>query len=350
MSDTPNPTSQAVAEAVAELNIPMPAVLDPIALSLAEAGPKPAGQGEQETAPPAAETKPAAEAKPAEEAPKPPTNPDAPQNEDEAFNLTAEDFEEMEKNPVAKKAYKSMLRGFRAKAAALADKRKAFESDEQIMAQIRTNPRAAIQALASVAGIPVAFAGEQPAAPAAGQPAADPVTSAIDAASKQLDDVLTPDGAKILRPILTNMMKAIAEQAVAPYKAKTETQERIAAEVTLQSTVKSFGAARLADGDEWSPEIEAEMAGLVGKVLPGRGMTINDYIQSLYDQVAAKHIRAAAKTREFERLRAAAGAAEPVRGVRAPGAGTMPAITTSMSHEEAARVAVAQALAEMGAR
>lgn len=348
MIDTATATSAAVAEALAESGFQNPTVADPVERARAEYAQPPAeGQGETTTTPdpkPAETPAPVAEAKPDDKPAEIPPADDRPANEDEAFNLTAEDFAEMEKNPLAKKAYKSMLRGFRAKTADLAGKRKAFEAEAALVEKIKGDPRSALQALAGLAGVSISIHDGTATAAVTEKLGADPVADALTAASADLDKALTPEGAAVLKPILEKFARAISEQVAAPLKQRLDVQDRQSAEATLKSTVKTFGAARIEAGDEWSPEVEREMAGLVGKVLPGRGTTVEQYVETLYDNVMAKRMRTAARTAEFKRLQAARGASEPTTTARPPASSTPREITAGMSREDATRLAVQLAL------
>ncbi len=285
--------------------------------------------------------------------------PAAPTDADLDLNLTAEDLAEIEKNPLAKKAYKTMVRGLNKRLAEVAEQRKGNEVDLDIMSKVRANPIAGLQALAAVAGISISIGGAAP-TPGDGKPTVEPPKpkTPLEIAEERLAGVFTPDGVKALAPILVEVARAVAASEIEPVKADLATaQTRLAesgqvqAQTQLDSALLAYGRAVEARGDDWTPEVQKAMSALIGKVLPGKDTTLNEYLDTLYYRVTGERSSQAVRARQLERLRAAVNASEtpvPVRST--PTRATDQQITTGMDDDEATSLAVAQTLEELRGR
>ena len=290
----------------------------------------------------------AADGKPA--TPATPAVPAAGADADLDLNLTAEDLAEIEKNPLAKKAYKVMVRGLNKKMMEIADRRKGMEADLDVIDRVKKSPTAGLQALAAVLGIPITIgqsADATTAAATAAQLPADPLA----AVQAKLEQVLTPDGAKALMPILVELIQGVTGKDLAPIRQDLAAGRQATVMTQIDRALLAYGSSVKDRGDEWTEEIQAGMTELIGKIRPGQGITLDDYLDVLYDRVNGQKVRTQSRQRTLERLRAAAGATEPIHAARPDATRTRDRqITADMGDEEATDLAVAQTLEEMGLR
>jgi hypothetical protein len=287
------------------------------------------------------------------------------------LNLTHEDLEVIDKNPLLKKGYKGMVRALNKRFGEHAEVVKAHQADLDTIAKLRSNPIVGIQALAQAAGVKITIgdggapAGQPPATPAtpaAGQPTGTTpaVNAALAEAKAKFAKSLSPEGAELLFPIIEQAVRAIVGEEITPVKsdlqrvtASNERGEKAAVTSALSTALNDYGRLVEGRGEDWSDEIAGEMAKLVSRIRPtppreGESpMTLPEYLDILYNTAVAERNRTAAKTRSLERLRGARDAgAEPVRGTRpaAPPSVLDRQITAEMSDAEAARLAIQQVL------
>ncbi len=278
----------------------------------------------------------------------------APSDADLDINLTAEDLAEIEKQPLLKKAYKVMVRGLNKKLEDIANKRKGVEADLDVIDRVKKSPVAGLQALAAVLGVPIQI-GQAGAPPVAGDQAVassspvDPVAAVM----QKFDQVLTPDGAKALTPLIVELIQAVTgkelTKELGPIKSDLAGSRQVQVMSQLDNALLNYGRTREAGGDDWSEEIQTGMAELVGKIRPGDGTTLNEFLDVLYDRVTGQRSREAVRNRQLQRLRQATAATEPVHAAR-PAPVTVKEITSDMSDDEATDLAVAQTMKELGLR
>lgn len=280
--------------------------------------------------------------------------------EDLDLNLTNEDLAEIEKNPIMKRAYKTMLRGLNKAQQSLAEQRKANESDLGIIATLRKDPTAGLRALAATMGVPVTIGDGTAAQPAASTAAAAQAPKTPQQiAEEELLKAFPKEGAAVLGPIFTRIAEAIATEQLKPVLAKLAEGERILMgqrQVTMQSQLNSqlatYGRSVEARGDDWTDEIQVEMSKLVGRVRPGTHedgspLTIPEYLDVLYHHATAARSHAAAKARQLERLRAAVDSAEPAPVRTSPTSLLDQKITAELDDDAATALAVRQSIAEL---
>ena len=299
--------------------------------------------------PPAEETPaPTPEETPAEETPAAEETPVAPAKElkDEDFRASAEELAVIDKNPELKKVYRSLIRGFNGKVQTLSTKMKEAETALQVVETIRTDPARAVRTMAAAAGIKLVEA--EPSAPAAGE-AAPTVKNLQDKVHESLSGKLGKEAADVLAPVLLDAVRSIVGEETAPLHQTLEEGKKATAEQALRAGIAEFGNSVIDDGGDWDEGIEKDMAGLIGKVLPGKGMTLPEFLEVLHTTVVSKRQKTEQVASQVTRLRKAAATVEPVRPSRpAPTAPSV--ITPEMDIKEATRLAVAQARKEVGAR
>jgi hypothetical protein len=137
------------------------------------------------------------------------------------------------------------------------------------------------------------------------------------------------------------------EEVVAPWRQETEQLSRAAQERGIAAATREFGASVVERGDEWSDEIQAGMAKLVGVVRPASDdVTIQDYLSTIYDVVSARTARQRGLKTQLSRLKSAKETAEPTTTAR-PGAGSAPNIR-DLAEKDAIAAAVAAATKQLG--
>jgi hypothetical protein len=253
-------------------------------------------------------------------------------------NLTADDLAAIEKDPVLRKAYKSMLRGFRDKTTTLANERKTLGERAKLAESIIADPDTSLRALAAIRGIKLVD-----------EPKAPEVKSEMDVAYAKLEETLGPEGANILRPVFEAVVNTAVETRVGPIERRAAELEKKHLADSITSGLRSFKAEVKSRGDEWSDDIEADMAKLVGKVTPAEGVELNEYLDLLHSKAVLDRQRKGAVKAKIARLRTASEPKEPTVGVR-PTTDAPARITSDMSDSDAIALAVQMARNEVAGR
>lgn len=302
----------------------------------AEAEPEEKPAEKVEAKPETEPTKPAEKAEPE----KPEAKPE--EEEEELFRLSSEELAEIDKDPRLKKAYKSMLRDYRKKTAEVAENRKKIADREGILEAMAADPDMAVKALAAIRGFEIVEPKK-----------AIKEKSETDLAFEGLEASIGKEGAALLKPVFEGVVKNAVEAAIAARVTPIEAQ---AAELIknmqaqgIASNLAQFKAEIAERGDEWNDEIEEEMAGLVGKFAPSPETKFDEYLDTLYNVVAAKRLRAQTTKDKIARLKAAADKQEPNKAAR-PAADGERSITRDMPHGDAVALAVELAQRELRSR
>lgn len=264
------------------------------------------------------------------------------EKEEEDFRPTAEELEAINQSPELKKVYRSMVKGFTEKTGHLATKRKEAERAMLAIKALQENPQQTIRALASAAGMKIVED-----APIS----TDNLTekSVVERLQEKLEAKIGKEGAEVLAPVLLEAIGVVNEEKLAPIQAAIKKQEESEQLRNLRANISDFGSKIVEDGGEWNQEIETEIAKLVGKILPGEGMTLPGYLEVLHNNVLVARDRRGVKEREVTRLHKAIKGKEPVRPAR-PISPATPSIKPGMDVREATAMAVAAARQEVAGR
>ena len=100
------------------------------------------------------------------------------------------------------------------------------------------------------------------------------------------------------------------------------------------------------EGNEWTDDIQAEMAVLVQRTEPSDDMPIDEYLDTIYKAVAYDRGRKSAAREQLRRIRAAKAETEPTASLR-PSKEKPTSITSDMNENDAVALAVAMAQKEM---
>lgn len=261
-------------------------------------------------------------------------------DEEEFYNPTAEELAVIENSPELKKAYRALRKGFTTKTTELAAQRKELGERAELAAWIQMNPEKAARRLAELSGLSIS---EARAEVKEAKEAAGAVTDELTAMwNKGVGDEATP----ILRPVIEATAQAVIERVLGPLRAQTEELVTAAQRRGIASTISEFGAGVVQRGEEWSPEIQAEMAKLTTTTTAADGATIEDYLSTLYDTTMMRRSRSQTSRANLARLRRIRDDAEPVVPAR-PTAKTEERITADMNDRDAVALAVRQATKQL---
>ena len=262
--------------------------------------------------------------------------------EEENFRPTAEELAVIDQSPELKKVYRSMVKGFTEKTGNLATKRKEAERAMLVIKTLQENPHQTIRALASAAGLRIAEEVIE-------GPPATVEKSIVERLQERLEAKIGKEGAEVLAPVLLDAIGVVSDEKLVPIQAALKEQAESGQMRALRSSISEFGTKIVEDGGEWGPEIEADMAKLVGRILPGEGMTLPDFLEVLHNNVTVARDRRGVKEREVTRIQKAAKGKEPVRPAR-PTAVAPASIVPGMNMKEATALAVAAARQEAAGR
>lgn len=261
------------------------------------------------------------------------------------FRPTAEELEVINQSPELTKVYRSMVKGFTAKTSATAAVRKEAEAALNAVKVLKDDPDKAIRALVAARGGKLA---EEAAVPGK-EPPPPPQKLVVEKLQEKLAAKIGAEAAEVLAPALFDAVTEVTGEELAPIKQALDEGKRSAQEIATRASITNFGNAVIKDGGEWNEDIEKEMAQMIGKVMPGEGVTLSEFLGILHNNVVVHRSKVAKGEREVTRLQKAAKQDEPVRSVRtAPP--VSPAITAGMDPKQATLAAVAQAKAELASR
>lgn len=246
------------------------------------------------------------------------------------LNLTAEDLEAIEADPLLRKAYKTVLRGFTAKTTTLAAERKAIEEDRKVVEWFRADPDNALKTMARMRGFDL------------GEPKSD-TAKAVDAVQDTMVKAFGPEGAVALRPVFEQIVDHIVSQKIEPQRQEVEQLKEVAVEAGIENTVQAFIAELHSADEDYDEDIQQEMADLANKVRKADDVSIKDHLRLLYNSVMHTRTAKSRVSGDLQRLKDARKKSEPVQGTR-PAAPTERRITADMSLND--KVALAVELAQ----
>lgn len=278
----------------------------------------------------------------------------AADEEEEFFNPTAEELDEIQKSPALQKVYKSMQRGFTKRTTELKSLRTEAQEALKVAEFIQANPLQAARNLAKATGLTIAEAKEVVADASGGkQTTAGQIKAVAEGLEERWSKTVSPEAAKVLRPLFEETAKTIVEQMVGPLvqridqaAERTDSLENAAATRSIGAAVKGFGATVIEAGNEWDDDIQGEMAELMNKVQPAENTSIEDFLESLYTQVMYNRSKATTQRQRLERLKRIKATSEPTSTARAGEARGKKEITADMSDKDAIALAVQAATEE----
>jgi hypothetical protein len=200
-------------------------------------------------------------------------------SDDPFDNLTAEELAEIKKNPGANKLRKALMRAYN-------DKTSKHSQLVQLGIAYRNDPEGVLRAMAQSLGMTLSK--EQQAAAAAA--AAAPV---VDDPGKELEDLFGDQIGPKVRAVFDKWAEARFGQKLEPIEKSIKQTERERFQATMAREEVSFKSRHR----DITPEIEKEIIDLgnSGKIVPGRGATPQDFLETLYEVVTARRSRQAAK-------------------------------------------------------
>jgi hypothetical protein len=256
----------------------------------------------------------------------------AEEPEDHDLGLTADQLDKLRETPEGLALYKSVQRGLTKKATDFAERRKELEQKAEIAEYLQKYPEKAFEQLAEKLGRRTAPSEQE-----------EKVEAAVDEHLKKWTELLgEEEKAKVFWPALKDDIIAIAKELVAPLTQQQEEVQQKAIEREHAAGVAQFEARVKERGDDYGPEIEQKMADKMKIMQPAEGVSLQDYLDTLYDSVAMDATRVATKKAALARLRKAEKKDEPTAATRA--AKTESAtITADMSEDDAIDLAIMQA-------
>lgn len=263
--------------------------------------------------------------------------------DEEDLRLSAEELEIIDKNPELKKVYRGMVRANSRKGEVLANKRKEADNALQLMSAFRDKPAETLRAMAAALNIKLVEEAP-PAAPPAEKTNLEKIRASLEAK-------VGKEAAEILAPSILEAVSSVIGEEMAPVKQTLQDQVETANRHSLRSAVSAFASETVEGGGEWNADIEKEMAQMLadGKVLPGKGATLPEFLGILYNQIQTKRGQTKVVTEKITRLKKAAEVSEPVRSTK-PQPPAEPVIRPGMNIKEATALAINSARKEISAR
>ena len=256
------------------------------------------------------EATPAAESEPAAAAtPEPAETKEAPPKDDEnLLNLSKDDLEEIEKDPLLRKAYKTMVRGMNEKARALAADRQKNAEDLQLLNWFRADPDNALRTMARIRGLDMGTAPQGAQAPV------------VDKVTKDMEAAIGPQMTAVLKPVIEGIVKAVVDTEVKPAKAELEQIRQATTEAGIEQVLQTFVAELHENDEDFDESVNDEMAELANKTRKADGVPLKDHLRFLYNSVMYNRAQKQALSTEISRIREAKKkGGEPVNTVRPAG-------------------------------
>jgi len=241
-------------------------------------------------------------------------NADAAADPGDGPRISPADLEKIDRDPRKRALYQKMIRAYHERAGA------ALDPDEQqalaVVEAMRSDPQGTARAMVKAVGLGVR--GD---------------ATLLERATAHLARTVGQEAADALAPAIVATINEAAQEYVAPFAAQREQQQKAAENAALKASISDFGQRVVDEGGDWSEETQREMAHLVtsGKVRPGEGTTLPEFLATLHSHVTAR------RSKESRRA--------PADRERRPGGGT---IRAGMKPMDAVRAAVAAAKRDLG--
>ena len=251
---------------------------------------------------------------------------DTDADDEGVLSLTPQELSEIKSNSSLRKLYKSLHK-------AATDKFEAIAQDRAIIQSIREDPQLAARTLAKIAGLDISEPTKK----------AGPESEAADAITQGLADVIGPEAAQALRPVLDGLVNQQVQNALAPVNQKTESLRLHALAVRSDAEVEAFKSKHKGDFDA---AIEKKMVELTRLLPAGENVEPSQYLELIYQLATSGKTKSEAVKAVTARMTKAAETAEPTTG---PGAKAVkPALDLrGKTLDEAMDLAVSFARAQM---
>lgn len=282
----------------------------------------------------------------AEEEPKAEEKPEEEEEDENPFALSAEQLKQINESELLSQAYKSMQRGLTKKTQGLSQQVKGNEQALQLVEWIKENPDAAVEQMAQMRGYVLS---KKDAGQAKQSEVQEAASDAVDALMEKYSQQLGPESTKLLLPMMQEVARTVAEQALAPVAQQTQFLDQAAKQRGISAAVHEFGSYIKEQGEDWNDNIQEKMAVMMDRVTPGDNTTIQDYLFTVYNAVTAEETRQKAVKSQLARLKKAQAEAEPNRSMR-PAPKQERHVTVDMDERDAIALAVELAEREAAAR
>jgi len=261
----------------------------------------------------------------------------APEPEPEnTFKLSTKVLEKVNESPELREIYKEMQRGMGDKATSLAEQRKEAKEAMELISWMREDPKRALKAWAAEQGVDLPDESKTP--------TDTKVDNIVDQVQKEWAVALnSEEAAQTFTPLLRKTVEGIVKSALEPLGKFQQDVTQRQNNNDLAAAVNTFQATVTERGEEFTPEIQQEMADKMKNLSPADGIDIQDFLGTVYDSVVAKTARKASVSAQLKRLQAAKDTSEPVVGTRPTPAKDPSTITMDMTDDEAVNAAVAYA-------
>jgi hypothetical protein len=248
-------------------------------------------------------------------------------------NVTADELAEIEADPVRSKAHKLMLRDYKAKTTAVAQRQKEYDDKEAALTAkgqeydkavrlydaFKDDPQGALRAIA--ARYNVKLADPTPATP----PGPDP----------ELVE-LFGDEAAAAQPHMQKLIDKRVEERLKPYEAQLQGISDREAKREVAGVLNDFASELKDKGEEITPEIDAEMDRMNKLIDPAPGTSTRQFVEFLYALATSGKSKTEITKAVVERMTKAANAADP-RDLSTAHASSSPNITDDMSLRDSLR-------------
>lgn len=251
-------------------------------------------------------------------------------------NATAEELEQIKRDPVLSKIYKSMVRDYKTKTTGVSEKKRQIEAREaeltakaaesaqaqQLFDAMRDNPDEVIKAIATRRGMTITEARK----------------AAVEAETdEELVELFGAD-APAIQPAFDKAINKRVQAQIKPIMDHLNSEARVQLQRTIATDLQEFQAELKAKGETVTPEIEAEMDRLTKEIDPGPNTSNRAYIRHLYRIATSEKSKSEVTKEVVNRMERAVRDKEP-REVPSGGAASGSNITEGMSLRESLAVA-----------
>jgi hypothetical protein len=243
--------------------------------------------------------------------------------------LTPEELAAVKQDPRLRKIYAGLMKSYTPKMQALSEQQKLWDA--------LNNPdtkREAVAALARAVGIDV---------PPSDQPERDKASAVADTISDKWAQVVGPEAAMQLRPLIEETALAAVQGTLKPLQQTAEMWQQDARNRQADAQTTQFRALAKEKGWNVDQAVEAKMVEIGQQFLPAKPITTVQegvqHLERLYRLATADTSETETEKRILERMNKAAKSAEPGRGVPSTGREKRSNITKEMSLDQALDVA-----------
>jgi len=231
-----------------------------------------------------------------------------PQDDTDTFQLTPEERAAIKGNPTLEKLRKALHKSYTTKTQENAEALRLAEA-------FKKDPDGVIEAAARFRGYKLDRGGDARPAP---PPVADVSEKARSAAAEKIEKLFGPEAGPVVREVFEEFAKSVVTGTIQPLQATLANEVQIR---EVNRMVSEEGAFKSKHRNELTQEIEAEMVslGTSGAFVPGPNQTPGEYLESLYEIVSARRVKAKGSADIAARIQKNKREAEPTRGVSSRG-------------------------------